>query len=153
MKIHHKSQFTNKVNKINFYLSVELNTAVAFSAYASVTTDYDQGTTVQFDQEVTNVGGYYDSSLGFFICPINGIYQFSASVFTDSAHYCDVNSVKDDLILLGAHSNTDDYTQASTTVFTECLSFEKVWIESAGNNYRISGGIETSFSGALIVSI
>ena len=129
------------------------NITVAFSAYSSEDTDYDKGTTVLFNQIVTNIGGYYDNNLGVFMCPISGIYQFSSSLFTSGGYKIDANVVKENVKLLAIFSNNDDNTQASTTVFTECMAFEKVWVQSSGDDYRVAGGRQSSFSGALMAVI
>ena len=143
-----------RIHRVLFdIVSGQASTAIAFSAYASGDRDYDEGTTIQFDQIVTNVGGYYDSSLGFFICPINGIYQFSTSIFTVSDYQVYASIVKEDSKLLAIFSTLNYHSQGTTTVFTECMAFEKVWVESTGNNYRVTGGLESSFSGALVVAL
>ena len=47
----------------------------------------------------------------------------------------------------------DDHSQASTTVFTECMAFEKVWVETSSDNCRLEGGRSSSFSGALVMAL
>ena len=64
---------------------------------------------------------------------MDGIYQFTASLYTNDENDMSVDNVIENEILLTINSNLDDNTQASTTVFTECLSFQKVWVETSGN--------------------
>ena len=52
----------------------------AFSAELSSNTELAAGSTIIFDREITNVGGFYFPNSGQFVCPDKGLYIFLWSI-------------------------------------------------------------------------
>ena len=123
---------------------------VAFSAYASTTSDYDSGAIVQFDSIVTNIGDSFDHELSVFQCPADGIYLFSISLQTPEGISMFANIVKEGSVLLSSFSEHHTDVQSSVVVVTECQNSERVWVECNGNDRQLIGGQRSSFSGILI---
>ena len=123
---------------------------VAFSAYPSITIDYDAGSIVQFDTIVTNIGNSYNPSFSVFQCPFDGIYLFSLSLETNIGPDMHAGIIKDGLHLLSSRSDDINNIQSSVVVVAECLENETVWVECIDDNQQLQGGKLSSFSGVLI---
>ena len=123
---------------------------VAFSAFPASTIDFDSGITVKYDSIVTNIGGFYNPETSIFTCPTDGIYLFSVSFYTYDNRLMTGNIVRDGTVLLQLYSDFEEDQQASTTVLTECLAFDSVWVECAEDNSELRSGRRSSFSGVLI---
>ena len=64
--------------KFSFPLE-NLDEAVGFSAYSTVTRTFDDEDIVIFDEVLSNFGQYFDLESNIFVCPFNGIYWLSVS--------------------------------------------------------------------------
>ena len=125
---------------------------VAFSAYASVTTGYDDGAIVQFDSVVTNIGNNYNSDLSVFQCPSDGTYLFSVSFLSGETTAMEGSIVKDGSELLSSRADNDNDVQSSVVAVTECLASQTVWVECVGDNRELIGTNMSSFSGILVTA-
>ena len=116
-----------------------MTSAVGFSAYPSTTTGYDVGAIVQFDTVVTNIGGFYSGDLGVFICPIDGIYLFPISLYTDNAREMGAKIVRDGSKIHISWSDGVDNIQSAVVAVTECLATQTVWVECTGDGKELIG--------------
>ena len=132
------------------YIFTDMQGYVAFSAYPLETRRYSNGTTVQFDNAITNIGESYYKELGIFQCPIDGIYLFSISFQTGVNAFMHGHIVKNGVGLLSSWAENENDVQSSTVVVTECLALETVWVECIGDNRELLGNDRSSFSGILI---
>ena len=98
---------------------------VAFSARAGDALSYAQDDVIQFPVPITNIGNYYSSDTGIFICPYDGIYLFFSNIRADQSRtYCSV--MKDASVMPLMYSISE--SSAANLVFIECYRGEKVWV-------------------------
>ena len=115
------------------------------------------GQGIIFDKVITNVGGGYHKTHGYFIAPIDGVYAFTVMATAYSGHYEHIEFVKDGVgvvfVFLGAPSG---YYISSSGIITLSLSKGNEvrirTIKSSGHGSgRLHGrSLHTSFSGWLL---
>ena len=111
--------------------------AVAFSAvlhHDELRLEVAPNTVIAFKTVITNVGGFYNEQMGTFVCPYNGIYQFTINVQTSNGDTdrVDVQLYVNDTPKAYSFAylrDTSEYFDAtSTTVNTECFAGNRVWL-------------------------
>ena len=132
-----------------------MDSPVGFSAYATQNRDYNAGDLVLFDGVDTNIGGYYQSSSSTFLCPVDGVYVFSASLLTtEEDKYMTFRIMKEDVVIAGAFGEDIPAVRFadSAVAVTECLIGQKVWVKSIHDNSRMYGSAAhySMFSGFLL---
>lgn len=68
------------------------DTAVAFLAVLDASLSLGSGQIIVFERAITNIGQAYSSHTGVFTAPVDGIYQFTATLLTgnDKEIWCNV---------------------------------------------------------------
>ena len=84
---------------VDIFVSEDDTGPIAFSAHASQDRDYNDDDVVIFDEIVTNINGAFQANNSVFLCPVDGLYAFSAHVLSTSGHkmrasVCRKNSYK-----------------------------------------------------------
>ena len=121
-----------------------------FTACPNVDISYNPGTIIQFGEALTNTGGFFNPDTGIFTCPVDGLYYFFITIYTDNdvdimaAIYLDGNRMVD------MYSSQDGGNHGVTSLVTECNMFQGVWVECVDNSGTIRGNRFTSFSGFLL---
>ena len=132
-------------------------TQVMFHARLSSDRQYPSGTTIIFDEALTNLGGAYSSGVGAFQCPVDGYYVFSVSFHSyrdrSKGAIMKAGAVLQDGPLTsadaggpsGVHSSTAyACCRAGETVFVRALEYTDRYV--AANLY----GSQSTFSGFLL---
>ena len=132
-------------------------TQVMFHARLSSNKEYPTGTTITFDEVVTNLGGQYAPGVGVFQCPVDGYYVFSVSFHSyrnrSRGAIMKAAAMPQDRPLTsvdsggpsGVHSSTAyACCRASETVFVRALEYTNQYV--AANLY----GSQSTFSGFLL---
>ncbi|XP_069110964.1 complement C1q tumor necrosis factor-related protein 5-like [Argopecten irradians] len=104
---------------------------------------------VQFQNPITNQGGYYDNSTGKFLAPFSGLYMFSASLFNVYAgKKLDTDIVKNGVHTVNVYCSAwlgDSACSASLVIRLE--EGDHVWLED------VSGQMvhkDSTFTGILL---
>ena len=97
-----------------------------------------------------NIGGFYNDETSVFICPTDGLYLFTMSIYTNIGDYISTVLSKDGTHMVSAYSGIEDGNHGVNTILTECLMLQSVWVECYGFEGPIQASIYTSFSGVLI---
>ena len=123
-------------------LSEPTDEPIGFTAFATVTRNYDDEDIVLFDGIASNVGNTYNADSSIFICPKGGLYTFGISILTDLNDWMNVRLVVEQtsLVRLLVSTLPDDYNTGSTSTVTECQKGDKVWIRSLSDNTGMWGG-------------
>ena len=125
-------------------------TGADFTACPSVSINYSPGTIIQFDDVLTNIGGFFNADTGIFTCPVDGLYYFFVSLFSDN----DINITGalyvDGTMKVEMHSTNYGGNHGVTSLVTECYMFQAVWVECYGDGGTIPGSRRTSFSGLIL---
>lgn len=150
-------------NQINFLKTNSISSSkpqfqdevVSFSAYVSTGyVNYDTSTTIVFDKEVSDIGGYYNHQVGVFTCPLAGMYLFHVSVHTgtSSTSYrveAEIQVAGEGLVDVAVIG----YGNAANSVVTFCDATNQVSVRSLYSQSRIHGTDDrrySSFSGTLL---
>ena len=126
-------------------------TTVAFTACPSEDMSYSPGSIIQFGLALTNLGDFYNVDTSIFTCPVNGLYMFSISIFTNDNDYIDANIYKDGSELVQIYSASAGAIHGVNSVLTECNVFQPVWVECAEIGGTVPGNTRSSFSRVLLV--
>ena len=118
------------------------------------------GSTIRFNNVITNVGSHYNTNSGQFMCHYPGTYVFSLHIFIDmDAHsyiiaYCYIRKNGFNQIRTRAKSEgstVHSYYESSTSVVLHLKLNDKVDIGGCyGSQYISSDSLTTSFSGFLV---
>ena len=140
-----------------------MDTAAAFTAYATSSRTYRDDQTIIFDRVITNVGNHYNEDTNQFTCPKRGLYLFSLTLYQRSiaAHYIYGAIVLDgnEIGEVHVHSDDDDESgkesdQSSITTTVVCDANRKVWVKKDDyGSYELYGSSSfpgTMFTGVLI---
>ena len=100
---------------------------------------------------MTNIGNGYDEETGIFTCPVNGLYLFFTSIFTDWEHELTLAIIKEGTQLVTMKSAWGDHLHGVNMAIVECAFLENVWVECIDENDYIPGNSRTTFSGTLLV--
>ncbi|KAK3603648.1 hypothetical protein CHS0354_017364 [Potamilus streckersoni] len=101
-----------------------------------------------------NAGNGFDSSLKSFICPVTGIYFFTAT-FTSSNHKFEGSIVMDGVekVIITTGNSPSTFEQSSSSVVTHCSKGQRVYVFAhIGAIIQISGTF-SAFSGFLITDL
>ena len=124
----------------------------AFTAYPDVPITYSPGTTIKFDNVVTNVGGFFNPDTSVFICPVNGLYSFFTSIFTDVDETLETLIYKNGASIVRTHSGYSEPLHGVNMAVIECNALQSVYVECTGTQSGLIKGDQfTSFSGVLLV--
>jgi hypothetical protein len=107
---------------------------------------------IKFDHAITNVGGAYVPRTGQFICPLNGLYQFAASIVSKgSGKNVEIEIVREGKLLVKIHATGYAHDTGSQIVIIHCIEGQKVWVRHhAGTNSKATVAANSYFSGHLI---
>ena len=117
------------------------------------------GRVLPFNTIITNYGGYFNQDISAFLCPVHGLYLFSASVQTgwgdDEAFvylfHKDVQVALSWAFSRGGSSAAND--AATATVTLECFTGDRVYLET-GYNSTFNAQYRTNiFTGALLTKL
>ena len=146
-----KSSFSKTIYYIIF-LAVSEPTVV-FTAAATSHQDVEAKERDVFDNELTTVGGGYDSDSSEFICPLDGYYMFTISLMSQRGEavfgVVSVEGVHGPRAL-GDGRIGGDYVHATTIYFTHCSQGQKVWVENISGTSYLHADNYSSFSGMLV---
>ena len=126
----------------------------AFTAYSDTGSNsiYKECAVIEFEHVISNFGGHYNPDTSSFICPVNGIYLLSVTVQTYRLTDFAVDLMRDNQWL--ARAWADDahgtYTQASSTIVTECNRGELLWVQTDTGGTLDAVHRHNVFSGLLI---
>ena len=125
-------------------------TQTAFTACLSRDTLENNGArqTVVFDQVITNVGHAYKPHDGEFTAPVDGVYAFHVSLFSEVAHAF-FHIVVDGLSISSMFVGTG-YDPSSEFLLLQLNAGQDVWVITPQAGYRIHGNCFTKFSGYLV---
>ena len=99
---------------------------------------------------ITNVGGHYNIQSYSFVCPVKGVYVFSASVLTNG-DYIRVEILKNQEYLVGIRAENSDYDMSSSSGVIECDAGDVVWCRVGfGGYFRSHTHDDNVFSGYLL---
>ena len=141
-----------------FYFS---GNAVAFSVNSPTGTVTSDGYPI-FSNVVTNVGNAYDNVTGTFVCPVSGLYLFTANIMisTFSASHVDVecdvqrNGTRVAAVKTFHGTSSGDATQTATSsVYLELTVGHVVTLADCSGWRYVYTDVQTSFNGALIVPV
>ena len=126
--------------------------AIGFTAYATADRTYTAYQQVLFDAVLNNESFGYQQSSSQFICPVDGLYVFAASLCSSSSSFS-ADIMKESQRLLSVKSHDGHVDQGMVTVVAQCSAAERVWVQT--NSYdgtAISSENEryVTFSGFLI---
>ena len=133
---------------------VEDDEGIAFSAYHGSRQYYYAGERIQFDNIITNYGGYFDEANSTFTCPVQGLYMFTVNIMAYSSDQFGARIVINGVTLVTAWADNASsvYNQASNTVIVECGPGDDVWSEAVIADYIYCNSVDrySTFSGVLI---
>ena len=101
---------------VTHFIILDTTPAVAFTAYAENTVDYNAGHTVKFDKVLVNKGNFYNAGSGVFYCEYEGTYMFSLTVRSNEGQAMSAQIVKNEVPFLKSYSGTDHTAQGSISV-------------------------------------
>ena len=119
-------------------------------------TNLGQFQTIIFEQEVTNIGGYYHTTTGVFTAPEAGVYVFHLSAMTRAGKYMYLAIVRDGVRIGAMLVDGRGDSSWETTTDMWVLSLERgseVWIQTVEDEGEIHGACHTMFSGFLLYFI
>ena len=124
---------------------------ISFMARNNVETSLSTNDVVPWDVVITSFGSHYNPKTYSFVCPVHGVYAFSATVVTCShyirAEICLNGGV---VVFIRADNSDDDYDMASSSVVIECQAGDVVWV-NVGSGGSFSGDyFDDVFSGFLL---
>ena len=109
---------------------------VAFTAYATTgsPTDYRDGDVILFNEILTNLGGHYNSNMGVFVCPVDGVYLMSVNlnVYWETFMYLDLMRNSEQLSDVYIENIPETHNRGSTSVVVRCDRGDILWVR-AGN--------------------
>ena len=130
---------------------------VAFSASTRVNTNYSYPDRIVFEDILTNVGDHYDPTTGVFICPVDGIYQFSLSLFRWNDKYKASATLKvggAQVLTTITNLNNEDHgrDQGANIAMTPCREGQWAYIRANTDGFVLTGGKHrlNVFSGMLL---
>ncbi|KAK3609823.1 hypothetical protein CHS0354_029863 [Potamilus streckersoni] len=108
-----------------------------------------------FDTLRTNIGNGYDVRHGTFTAPVDGVYEFSFSVYVEVSAVVGLDLKKNGVVIARSRSSQDSYgyyNMATNMVVVELKAGDDIWIEhTTADSNTIFGRSMTSFSGQLIL--
>ena len=120
------------------------NLFAGFSAYASVTRNYNIDNVLLFDSVIYNNGNHYNPDTGVFVCPVDGMYLFALTLCAspDEVMYAHIrmSGVK----IAGAYSRS--YDLSSNLVVSNCNAGQQVSVVGGENNNALHGTEEHRYS-------
>ncbi|XP_052777750.1 uncharacterized protein LOC128215064 [Mya arenaria] len=123
--------------------------AIAF--FATLTNDSEHlgaGENINFDNAITNVGSAYHQ--GVFIAPINGIYVFSATLFSYPNTADRLKWMKNGQMLCQLYVHNSGYDTSGSTIVVELNTGDDISIQNIDADTKILGHHYTFFSGFLL---
>ena len=127
------------------YISDDDNAYVAFTAIATNARDYTAGNVVIFDKSITNIGNHYNSDTSNFICPFDGIYSFSVSIYAGNGRDdMNIHLMRNDELIIGGYAYDNGYdneviSNSMISVVFECNITQVVWVRCGDySNHMIS---------------
>ena len=124
---------------------------IGFTAYATKSTNYNNGDVVMFEGVLTNIGQNYQNESGIFTCAQRGVYMFSWTLYTNTENRMGAELYVDNESLY-LQTYTSYHTQ-SMSVVVECDSNKKVWLRCSHDDSFMwvqSPYTRSTFSGYLL---
>ncbi|OWF34510.1 Complement C1q tumor necrosis factor-related protein 3 [Mizuhopecten yessoensis] len=136
-------------------MSKDPTTAVAFHTRLSteLTNPGDDQTIIMSDV-LTNAGGAYDSSTGYFTCPESGVYVFFVTTLAFPNKHIETMLLKNGhRIGMLISGNSDTWGPSSNMVIVTAQKGDHVWVK-VNDHYHDTGTVLhqgfTTFSGFLL---
>ena len=116
-----------------------------------------KGHTMDFNQEITDIGGNYDPSAGVFTAPISGAYSFSLTVSVP--HRSNGYSLHVDIVKNGQRfgylffdSNTVYWLKRTENIVLHLDHGDSVYtmVSASGGQFTVAAGVHSHLSGFLI---
>ena len=129
---------------------------VAFSASARSNRNYTYSDRIVFEDVLTNVGDHYNPTTGVFVCPVDGIYQFSLSVFRwYHPRKASATLLVDGAQVLTSITNLDKEhgrDQGANIAIVQCHKGRLVYVRANTNGFVLHGSRYrfSIFSGVLL---
>jgi hypothetical protein len=110
--------------------------------------------TLIYETVLSNVHSGYNNSSGIFTCPVNGLYEFAASIVSSGDRKrVDAQLVQNGVSLIHLSAHGLGYDTSSHVVITHCSRLQRVWVRHIvtqhGSNQMIAAR-PSYFSGHLI---
>ena len=102
---------------------------------------------------MTNINGAYQKNNSIFICPVDGVYAFSANILSVSGGEMRGVIYKESIGKGGFQADPIEGVgqAASYFVIVECSAWERIWVKAATDGCSMFGTYNYStFSGFLI---
>ena len=124
----------------------------AFMARKTADRTYSPGELIQFDDEISDLGGYHQADNGVFICPHDGIYVFSVHIFTMPGQFASGMFYIDGTAYTSAWAAQNaGGTGVSTAYVGWCSAGSQAYVEAeGGTESHVRGGRHTVFTGFLL---
>ena len=138
---------------VDIFVSEDDTGPIAFSAHASQDRDYNDDDVVIFDEIVTNNNGAFQANNSVFLCPVDGLYAFSAHILSASGQKMRAAIFKENSCKAGFETDSMDQLvlNGSNFVIFECNAWQRVWLRATADGCRIFGAYDFgTFSGFLI---
>ena len=136
------------------FVSVQLESPIGFSAYATAEKDYPvAGAIVMFDGVISNFGGYYNNASSIFWCPVDGVYFVFVNVMGNTSANANVDIMVDDVPVGRARADMDvaNQNKGSGFVLVDCSVGQNIWIKNNYDNQALfAGSRQSTFSGYLL---
>ena len=110
-----------------------------------------KGSTLKFDTTVTNYGGAYSTSTGYYTCPSTGVYVFHLAIQNLRSKYFHVDLKKGSYRLLQLYvgGSSSDFHSAAGTAICYCSkgSTVRAIVSPTSNDAYIHDDGQSRFSG------
>ena len=131
------------------------NTPYAFTAAGNYeeTKSYSAGTTIEFTEVVSNIGGAYQHTTSEFVCPVQGVYAFVVSLIGAENSPSRATITVDDTMTTTTYAvgPTGHHGHSTNIVIIECAPGERVRVQARTDLVTYcSDYFYTTFSGWLI---
>ena len=128
---------------------------IGFSAYATQSHDYSDGSIVLFDGIITNQGPFYTPETSAFLCAFEGYYLFTLTVFANTGDLMAAEIILDSARVASVYADAAEADTGSVTVVVFCPLYKQVFVRGQFDNNRMYGGGSrySVFSGFFLASM
>ena len=138
------------VLNVNFFAGFHGFLAATNGAFAC-----NDGDRINFPEVITNVGGSYMPGTSEFICPVSGVYMFSATMMSQKDRY-GVFNIKigtDQKAAAWSDGRGNAFGNGNNIAIVECDGGQRVWVECGYNTSQFYGdetNYYNTFTGMLV---